>query len=644
MRARLTFGIAALTLLFFVQGLSALFAALFAIAYDALFPAPSATALLLALLPIASLFTPALPFSLWLERPRALALGVAGAAAGRILLCLPAFPAQYIGAALTVASGALFLAKAVGYLDRRNVAGALALGLALDGLLRLAGGGYSLSLRPSWIPVQLVLSAAAVAATALWLRDPAPEDDAGETGSLERRAGGLRLRGALALAVLLFFELNVLSRPEVAAHWAGGSYRLAGVLLMGAGAAAVVMLLAMHGPIARHRPAALALALLATAAAALNAGSAGGEAGRLALFVLGHIAALLLLGRAVVPASGRRRGWTLAVGLAVLLVLNVLYAFTFFYAFTLPFMQDGARTLVAIAGLLLAFFLAFIPRPLPAAAPLRRPLLALPAVALLTLIAGIGVRDSPRPPTALDADGIVRVATYNVHYGFDERWRYDPERIARTIEESEADVVALQEVPAGVLAAHGTDLGRWLGHRLGMHTLHAPAINGLLGDAILTRLPVAAFQHAALPPPEADRKTVARADLLLSATDTLIVFATHLGLEEAEQAVQLRALLDASPDAPAVLLGDLNADDASAVARALRAAGFHDAFESAGVRPLPTSPAERPQTRIDWIWLRGYTAVHAAVAGGPGSDHRLVVAAIRAATTPGLSSTSGGRR
>ena len=61
MRARLTFGIAALTLLFFVQGLSALFAVLFAVVYDAVFPQPSATAALLVLLPIASVFTPAIP-------------------------------------------------------------------------------------------------------------------------------------------------------------------------------------------------------------------------------------------------------------------------------------------------------------------------------------------------------------------------------------------------------------------------------------------------------------------------------------------------------------------------------------------------------------------------------------------------------
>src|SRR5690606_24272316 len=97
------------------------------------------------------------------------------------------------------------------------------------------------------------------------------------------------------------------------------------------------------------------------------------------------------------------------------------------------------------------------------------------------------------------------------------------------------------------------------------------------------------------------------------------------------QVAQIASVLRAvSPAEPAVLLGDLNATDGSAVARALRTAGFRDAFEGAGVPPAPTSPAERPQVRIDWIWLRGYTAIDARVSDAPGSDHRLVTATLRA--------------
>jgi endonuclease/exonuclease/phosphatase family metal-dependent hydrolase len=134
-----------------------------------------------------------------------------------------------------------------------------------------------------------------------------------------------------------------------------------------------------------------------------------------------------------------------------------------------------------------------------------------------------------------------------------------------------------------------------------------------------------------LPPFDSDRKTIARVDLLTAAGDTITVLATHFGLAEPEQVTQLRALLETLPaDAAAVLVGDLNASDGSAVARALHAAGFRDAFELADRAPAPTAPAARPTNRIDWIWLRGYTAEDAAVSDGPGSDHRLVVAAIRA--------------
>jgi endonuclease/exonuclease/phosphatase family metal-dependent hydrolase len=631
MRGSLTFALSALALFFLVQGLGALFVVFFAVAYDAVFPRPSALAALLVLPPIACLLTPWLPFSLWIERPKALALGATGAAAGRVLLCWPAFAIQYVGAILTVAAGALFLAKAVGYLDRHKVAAALALAFVLDALLRVAGGGYSSALRAGWLPVQLALSAATVLLLAVWLRDPAPEEEGGDARTLERRQGGLRLRGALSLAVLLFFELNLLSRPEVAARWTGVSYRAAATALIAAGAAALVLLLT-RPPLARHRPRTLVLVALATLGAAFADIAPLGAAGRLTLFVLAHASALVLFGRAVQPASGRRRGWTLAAGLSVLLVLNVLLGFTFFYAFTAPIMQGGLRPLVLTAGVLLAAMLALIPRPLKESS-LGRHVLAVPAAVAFALVAWLVTPTAP--PAAAPVGDTVTVATWNVHYGFDEHWRYDPERIARTIEESGAHVVALQEVPAGMLTAHGTDLARWLGDRLGMRALFAPAINGVLGDAVLTRLPVADFAVIPLPPARADRKTAARTRLVVRGTaevDTLTVLTTHFGLEPDEQAVQVAAALARLAGIErAVFMGDLNAGEDSGVARALRAAGFRDAFELAGARARPTAPASRPAARIDWIWLRGLDAASALVSAGAGSDHRLVAATVRMA-------------
>ena len=633
MRGRLTLGLTALTLLFLVQGLTALFAVLFGVGYDAVFPRPRPTTLLLALLPIAALLTPALPFSRWIDRPKALALGAVGAAAGRIVLGFPGFVPQYVGATLTVATGALFLAKSVGYLDRRNVAAAAGIALATDLLLRAAGGSWSIALRPEWLPAQLVLSAAAVALTIHWLRDPQMEEAGAEEHALERRAGGLRLRGALALALIFFLELNVLGRAEVAARWTGTSYRVAATALAASGAIAIALMLGAGSPVGRHRPAALALVALTVAGAALTDTDALPGSLRLVLFAAGHAAALLLLGRAVVPATGRRRGWTLAVGLAFLFGLNTVLAFSFFYAFTVPALRGALQPLLIAAGVLLAVILALVPRPLASPPRLSRRLFALPLVLAMAIAAWIATPgDPPAQPTGGDA---VRVATYNVHYGYDEGWRYDPERIARTIEASGAHVVALQEVPAGLLVAYGTDLARWLGGRLGMRVLFAPSINGLLGDALLTRLPVLGHETALLPPERADRKVIVRATLALG-DGAVTVYATHLGLTAGEQSAQIEAALRGlTPSGATVLMGDLNAEGASGVANALRAAGFRDAFEIAGSPPAPTSPAGRPTTRIDWIWVRGASVSAAEVSADPGSDHRLVAATIQPLPQPG---------
>ena len=43
----------------------------------------------------------------------------------------------------------------------------------------------------------------------------------------------------------------------------------------------------------------------------------------------------------------------------------------------------------------------------------------------------------------------LRVATWNLHYGFDEQWRYDPAAIAAALRAADVDIVALQEVDFG---------------------------------------------------------------------------------------------------------------------------------------------------------------------------------------------------
>lgn len=647
--------LAALVFLFFLQAQRAYLASLFALVYDAIFPSIRPLGLVAAALPLAALAAPLVSLARRMGHARALLVATSLAAVGRLVMVPAGLGPRLVGSSIVVAGAGLFLAHAIGVLDRRAMGAGAALAFTIDGLLRLAGWSYDPSLRAGWLVVQLVLSAAAITLAAARTRDA----DVAPTVDFERRAGGLRLRGALMLGGILFFEGSVLGSAPVGAHWTGVSYPLLAALLVTAGGAATSLLLASREPAGRHAPAAAGLAVAVVAGALAAWGWEGW--GAAAAFVGGHAAALLLLGRALAPAGGRRGGWTVTVALAVFLLFSVLYAFTYFYAFTFPAFQGAAPRILVLAGAVLfaATLLVPLPRPTPPPAVRRRVVAAaLATIALAAAVpAWVGWREemeaergdptaarrvdawAARADTATDGDVAaaappaaepaleVRVATYNVHYGFGEDWRYAPEAMAATIAESGADVVALQEVSVGLATAYGTDLARWLGRRLGMRVRFAPTLNGTLGDAVLSWLPVVGFRSVPLPPHDADSKQVAVAEIAIWA-DTVRVLATHFGLSPAERTVQIAGVLDAAGAGPAIIAGDLNAGPGGNVVRRLEEAGFRDAFELAGVPPAPTSPAIVPVERIDWIWLRGYDAVDARVLESTASDHRLVVAVV----------------
>ena len=65
----------------------------------------------------------------------------------------------------------------------------------------------------------------------------------------------------------------------------------------------------------------------------------------------------------------------------------------------------------------------------------------------------------------------LRILTYNIHSAYNSQGAQDPEAIARVIEASGADAVALQEVSRGWLLDGSTDLATFLARRLKMQVL-----------------------------------------------------------------------------------------------------------------------------------------------------------------------------
>lgn len=231
------------------------------------------------------------------------------------------------------------------------------------------------------------------------------------------------------------------------------------------------------------------------------------------------------------------------------------------------------------------------------------------------------------PPSSL------RVVTYNIHSGFDIFGRQNPEAIARTIETSGADVVALQEMSRGWLMNGSTDLVTWLSHRLKMHIFFQPTADALWGNAILTRLPMVESSVGSLPSEELPLERGYQWVRVGEGEHSLLLVNTHLHHKEREGEVrekQVHALLKfLEGKERVILLGDLNAEPTSREMDLLRDAGFLDAWSFSGRGPGNTFRSGMPFKRIDWMWIsKDLKLKNVEVISSTASDHLPVAATV----------------
>ncbi|HSH46449.1 MAG TPA: endonuclease/exonuclease/phosphatase family protein [Longimicrobiales bacterium] len=641
---------ATLVFLFLAEAQRVFLAVLFGLSHDAVYPAFRGDLVLLAvLLLVLALGPPLLPLARWVRRPVAAGAAVVAVAVFRLPLNLPHLEARAIASALVIAGAATFLVWAVTYLGRRTLAVGLVAGLVADQYLRLAGTTWDVSLRPEWFPVQAALSLALLLLAVAWVRELETGEAAGtRRDGLERRAAGIRLRGALVLGILLFLDLHVLALPSVAGRWAEVPYDTAAMTHVAAAALAMGVVLARSGPMGGRR-AALALALVV--ALGLAAGwHLAGLPGLLGLSAA-HASALLLMARAVEPARGRRSRGVIPGGLLVLSGLAALYTAAHFHGF-LPFLAGGFTPwLLAASAGVLGGLVALLPQ-------LERGKLHRPArgglVAVALLLVGLGIRAAALPSAGGEAEGpdevggsggpgemggalpgavprigdTLVVATYNIHYGFDARWRFDPGAVAAAIREADPDILVLQEAAAGLPATQAVDLPLWLGRALGVRSALLPVSDRLRGDALLASVALDAVGTRDLPGDgDPRRMTLVRTTL---GGEPLTILGLHLDTDPRLGLVQLDSALASLPSGPAVVLGDLNAEGSSPAAGLLRRQGFSDAFQVGGHSPEATWPAAAPTRRVDWIWVRDVGVSAAVVVPSAASDHRPVAAELHA--------------
>jgi endonuclease/exonuclease/phosphatase family metal-dependent hydrolase len=610
--------VSASVLLFYMQTLRAIFSVLFGIIYDQIFEGPMtawlavSNLLLLAAL-MAPVFAPRKPARLW--------LGFAAIAASLARIALVANNPQvrYWSSLVILVAGGIYLGALLAR-SRKEAFRALVVALVLDQVLRAAGDTYDLSLHAAWLTPQILWSALIVVATVVLLQ---------QQKQAQEKDGGLNLLGGLGLGGFLFLETSLLSLPNGIARWTNGVYAIIAPLLLAVTLLPLVPRLwkgiifpALRSWIGR-------LILGALCVAGLLWGYFGSCVG--ASYTLIAVQLLVLTGLAHLllhPLQRfRRAGTALGLGMLLFMILNFLNAFAFTYPYTLPEMQ-GMGWVVYLAALLI-FVLAVVLHRAQEEAPQGVALRSWWAlVAGLILLAIVTISAWPRAAEPLPADGKLRLATYNIHYGYDDPWHFTLADQARAIRAEGVDVIALQEVDAGRMTSYAVDDAYYLARQLGMNAVYLPCVEHLTGIAVLYRGPEAPSSQSLLT--SLQEQTGIIGVNMETDAGPLHFFGIWMGLSDEDTQRQIDEALDFIDDrSPAAFGGDFNAEVDEPVGLSVQAAGFVDPFVALGYDPAPpTSPAIQPDHQIDFVWIRDLQPSDAWVADALTSDHRLVVVEI----------------
>jgi len=212
-----------------------------------------------------------------------------------------------------------------------------------------------------------------------------------------------------------------------------------------------------------------------------------------------------------------------------------------------------------------------------------------------------------------------RIVTYNIHKCRGVDGRVHPERVARVLEEVNADIVSLQEVVShegALIADHQAD---YLAGRLGLFGAMGETRKhrgGAYGNVTLSRWDFKLVRPIDITIANREQRIALRTDIHLG-TRVLHVFNVHLGTavrERRQQAVRLvdRDLLRAIDiSGPRIVLGDFNEWVRGLVTKTL-VAEFHLTDLGAHLPRARSYPALLPVLHLDHIYFDHHLRVEKA--------------------------------
>jgi endonuclease/exonuclease/phosphatase family metal-dependent hydrolase len=238
------------------------------------------------------------------------------------------------------------------------------------------------------------------------------------------------------------------------------------------------------------------------------------------------------------------------------------------------------------------------------------------------------------------ADGSLRLATWNIHYGIGTDGRFDLERTLSVLQAIDADVIGLQEVGWHRQSHNRTDVFNFLRENTDytvVEGLVRDPLRSRFGNALLTRLPLRRTQWIDLKVRGHVPRAAILAEVETGGTPVSVV-SLHFGLATWERERQAQRLIDAlaseprtgkgGPHPPAALLGDFNMLRPKTRASEILSGRFPTAVRKA------TYPVRTPMLSLDRIylsaeWELGESEVLRDDATLKASDHLPLVAEAR---------------
>ncbi|MBC9226813.1 hypothetical protein GL325_10785 [Aeromicrobium sp. 636] len=427
------------------------------------------------------------------------------------------------------------------------------------------------------------------------------------------REDGLGRRLALTLLPGLFLSGVVVANAARASAAAGE---------LGAAAtacAATLAILATLVPVRRWSAVLAAVALvLAVAVSALITDAEGLlPAWTVVAFLIGMPALAHLW---LAANAGRRAG---AVTIASGGVVWVALLFAYYAGYDLGYRADWLLVVVAaVIGLVGA-------TAPTASGPMARPAV-LVGVTGAAVVAGalalVGPMVTIRPLETEPVDDLqVRVAAYNLRMGYGMNGVFRPREVASVL--ASADVALISEIDRGWFLNGGQDQLAILARLTGRTAWFGAAADPVWGDAVLLDADRAEVRRHQLPSHGAVTGAQAIAVRPDGRWSSTWFVSTHLQPTDGDEGVTAQAadLADwvRTLDGEVVLGGDFNMQEGSAAHATVTSLGLHDASP----RGMPTSPADRPEQRIDYLFSSPtLRAVDVEVPRLQASDHLPVIA------------------